>query len=198
MSVAFAMIDPRVQDADDKAAGTPPPLPPWAAGAVASEPTPGAGYIGDRGASPFESCTGWAAPGGAPQDGPEPFPAYSPRGRLIDPSATDDQKTYAMLMHLSLLLAAPAPFLSIVAPVIMWQVKKPGSRFIDDHGREAVNFHLSMLIYMLASALLMFVVIGVVLLPAVYALGIVGIVLSSIAARHGEYYRYPMCLRFLR
>ena len=221
MSVLVAMSDPAVQPPDQgaqapsagtgpAAQATPPPIPQEPAPAPApafSTPVSPAGGFNNDGPSTFGGVAPGVGPGAGPGGGGGPAGwapptltnAYvTPGRRLVDPDVTEEQKTYAMLMHLSLLLAAPAPFLSIVAPLIMWQIKKRESPFLDDHGREAVNFHISVLIYGLIGLVLTMVVIGIPLLIGVYALGIVGIVLSSIAAKHGEYYRYPMCLRFLK
>lgn len=103
-----------------------------------------------------------------------------------------------MLMHLTLALATIVPVIGIIAPVLMWQLRRTESAFIDDHGRETVNFHISILIYGVVSIALIFLCVGWVTLPAVYVLGIVGMILAAIAANNGEYFRYPMCIRFLR
>lgn len=171
----------------------------------AREPQSAIAPAGDANRSPEPAPPVTPAPPVIPAPSAQPFadPTAAPRTsssqRLQDPGASESERTYAMLIHLSLLLAGPAPVLSLVAPLIMWQVKKADSAFIDDHGREAVNFHISVLLYGLLS--LPFVLlcgVGAVPLTAAYALGVIGIVLSSIASRKGEYYRYPMCLRFLK
>lgn len=117
------------------------------------------------------------------------------RGRVIDPEATSGERTYATFLHLTVLL------IHIVLPVlpalVMWLVKKDQSPFLNDHGKEAVNFQISLLIYAVCAGVLMLVGIGVVLLPAVYILGIVGMVMGATAANRGEYFRYPMCLRLI-
>lgn len=135
-----------------------------------------------------------------------PGTAVTPDGRLVDPNATQEQKTYCTLMHLTLLLYAALPVLAIIAPVVMWQVKKNDSKFVDDHGKETVNFHISLMIY----GLVIFLV-SLPLVPAaglglctsaigyflVLGLGTIGMLLASLAANRGEYYRYPACLRFI-
>lgn len=130
------------------------------------------------------------------------------RGRAFEPDVSGDQKTYAVLMHLSLLGYLFAPFVMFIAPLIMWLVKKGESRFIDDHGRETLNFHLTLMIYAVVLPLLAApiavvtcglgvpLVIAAALLP--FVLGIVGMIAASASANRGEYYRYPMTLRFLR
>lgn len=116
--------------------------------------------------------------------------------RHIDPTATADQRTYALFTHLSLILAHMG--IMVIPPLILWLVKRKESHFIDDHGKEAVNFQISLLIYALISAILIPACgIGVVGFIAVYALGIVGMIMASVAANRGEFFRYPATIRFI-
>jgi uncharacterized protein len=128
------------------------------------------------------------------------------RGRAVEPNVTDDEKTWALLMHLSLLGHLVVPFLTVLAPLFMWTSKKDKSPFIDDHGREALNFQITLIIYSFAlpaiAALIGLITCGVgflLLIPAAllpYVLGIVGMIPAAMAANRGEYYRYPMTIRF--
>ncbi len=130
------------------------------------------------------------------------------RGRAWEPDATESERTYATLMHLSLLGYFAVWILMFAAPLIMWLIKKDESRFIDDHGRETLNFHISLTIYSfvlpLVAGLLTAVTCGLAAPLVVIAfflpfiLGIVGMIAASVAANKGEYYRYPMTLRFIR
>lgn len=139
-------------------------------------------------------------PNAYPHAAPAPSyaPAPGPRGRLVDPNATAEQRQYATLMHLTLLLALIMPILSVIAPLVMWLAKKDQSPFIDDHGKETLNFHISILIYYAISGLLVLVAIGLPLLIVVFILSLIGLVKASLAANRGEYYRYPMCIRLVR
>ena len=122
------------------------------------------------------------------------------RDRLVDPAVTSDQKTYALLMHLSLIATHFVPFALVLAPLIMWQIKKSESAYIDDQGREVVNFQLSLFLYTLAIIPLAIVTFGLaafVLVPAVYILGIVGMIMGAVAANKGEYFRYPATMRLI-
>lgn len=147
-------------------------------------------------------------PGPAPADGASvaagvgegaAAAAAGASGRLVDPSIASDVRTYALLMHLTPLLGLVLPVVSVAAPVIMWQVRRTSSPFIDDHGREAVNFHISLMVYALAGIpLSMFCFVGIGVWVAAGILAVVGMVMASIAAHNGEYYRYPMCLRWVK
>jgi uncharacterized Tic20 family protein len=117
-------------------------------------------------------------------------------GRLVDPYAGPGERTYALFNHLTLLTVHG--LFPVVPALIMWLIKRHESPFLDDHGKEAVNFQLSLVVYGLAALALMAVIVGIPLMVGVYVLGMVGMIRGAMAANRGEYYRYPMCLRFIR
>ncbi len=122
------------------------------------------------------------------------------QNRLVDHEADVSERQFAMWMHLSLLGSIVAPFVITIVPLVMWQTRKADSPFLDDHGREAVNFHISLYLYMLAIVPFLIMLtcgIGVLLIPGIYILGIIGMIAAAKAASRGEYYRYPMTIRFL-
>lgn len=127
-------------------------------------------------------------------------PGQPVRGeRLVDPAATSDQRTYALIMHLSLVASHFLPLALVIAPMVMWLIKKDESAFLDDHGKEATNFQLSLLLYALLIGALSVVSCGIAAVAFIplYVLAIVGMVLGAAAANRGEYYRYPACLRLI-
>jgi hypothetical protein len=81
----------------------------------------------------------------------------------------------------------------------MWLVKKDKSPFVDDHGREALNFQLSLLLLgvLLIPVSILTCGVGAVLYVALPVLTIVGTVLAGTAALRGEYFRYPVCIRMI-
>lgn len=123
-------------------------------------------------------------------------PAWSDGFRpVVDPDASRAERTYASLQHLSLLqfLIIPLP----IAGLILWLARRHESPFLDDHGKEAVNFQIALVLYGFASILLMTILIGFPLFLAVCVLGLVGMIRGALAAGRGEYYRYPACLRLI-
>jgi len=115
---------------------------------------------------------------------------------LADPHATEWERHYSMGLHLTLLAIHVA--VPLVPAIVMYMIKKDESPFVADHGREAVNFQLSLLLYGLIGALLIPACgTGFVVITATYVLGIVGMIFAAMAANKGRYYRYPACLRFL-
>lgn len=103
-----------------------------------------------------------------------------------------DDTNMAMLCHLL------AIFTSFVGPLIIWMIKKDESAFIDRHGREALNFQLTILIAWVASGLLAFVCIGFILMPVIWVANLVLCILAALKSSRGEEYRYPMCIRFVK
>lgn len=133
----------------------------------------------------------------------DPHEVYSEvvdgKGRVVDGQAAEWERTYSMFTHLTLLAVHFLP-LPVIAPLIMWLIKRDQSPFVDDHGREAINFQISLLIYALVVVPLAAILtcgIGAILWLGVWALGIVGMILAAVAAHRGQYYRYPATIRFL-
>ncbi len=125
--------------------------------------------------------------------------AASPAGRLSDPTISHEQRTYCLLMHASIVLLHFLAFFSFIVPLVMWLARKDTSRFIDDHGRETLNFHLSITLYgLIGFALIPLCGVGVAVLVFAYILAIVGGIMACVAASRAEYFRYPMCVRFVR
>ena len=133
--------------------------------------------------------------------------------RLHDAQATEAERTYTTFQHLIGLVSAldGVGFLGLIGTIIMWRIKANESPFYDDHGREAVNFQISLLLYLFVGGIvlglftLVTLGIGAVLAAPLMILGtiflivirFVGCIRGAVAANRGEYFRYPMCLRFL-
>jgi uncharacterized Tic20 family protein len=107
-------------------------------------------------------------------------------------------RTWDMLCHLSALAGYLIPFGNIIGPVLVWQIKKNEYPSVDEHGKEAVNFQISVLIYAIVSILLTIVLIGIPLLVATVIGNLAFIVIASIKANNGETFRYPLTIRFIR
>lgn len=139
-----------------------------------------------------------------------PFDQQPPQthpGRAYDHSADSSERTYALFTHLVGLVSLSnggIPLLGLIGTIIMWRIKAEQSPFLDDHGREATNFQLSLILYTVLGIAFMIVTFGIGALLAVpgmiamIALSIVGQVRGAMAAHRGEYYRYPCCVRFIK
>lgn len=113
------------------------------------------------------------------------------------PRTNSFERTYAMCIHLMWLAGHVIPVAPFVPALILWLIKRDQSPFIDDHGKEALNFQISIFLYILIGALT-FVCGGFVIIGVAYVLAIVGMVMAAVAAHGGRYYRYPMCIRMIR
>jgi hypothetical protein len=85
----------------------------------------------------------------------------------------------------------------VVGPLVVWLLKKNESTLVDEEGKESLNFQISMSIYMMVSAILIMVVIG---LPMLFGFAIADFILTLVAAvktSNGERYHYPITIRFL-
>lgn len=116
---------------------------------------------------------------------------------MHEPVSTQEwERTYGVFLHLS--LAAVMAGIPVVVALVMWLLKREKSAFVDDHGKEALNFQISLVLYNLAGIVLMPVCgIGVVLIVAACVLGIVGVIMGAVAASNGRLFRYPACIRLV-
>lgn len=119
----------------------------------------------------------------------------SPDNHNIDAEKAD--RTWGMICHLSSLAGFVVPFGNIIAPLVIWVMKKDESRFVDHHGKEAINFQISVTIYTFIAAISIIVLLGIVLLPAVLIFDLVLTIIAAIKANDGAYYRYPLTIRLV-
>lgn len=103
-----------------------------------------------------------------------------------------------MFGHLSALCGLFIPFANIVAPLILWQIKKEELPFASAQAKEAVNFQIAVTIYAAIAGLLCVILIGFLLLPIVIIADIVLIIMAAIKANEGTAYRYPWTFRLLK
>ena len=116
------------------------------------------------------------------------------------PSAggSSDERMWGMLCHLSTFAGYLIPFGNILGPLVIWLIKKDEYAFVEDQGKEALNFQISIMIYSLVSGILVLAIIGLPLLIAVIIFDVVMTVIAAIKANGGEYYRYPLTIRFVK
>lgn len=113
-------------------------------------------------------------------------------------STPANKNTWAMLIHLSALCGfIGVPFGHVVGPLVLWLVKREEDPMFDAHGKEALNFQISLTIYAIASCILMLVLIGFVLIFIVFIAGLVLTIVGAVKASKGELYHYPATIRFL-
>ena len=106
------------------------------------------------------------------------------------------ENTYCMLMHLSILLYGSG--LGIAVPIVLWAVNKDQSQVIDQHGKNIINFLISMFIYAVVSVALWIAIVGFFTLIAVAVVSIVFPIIAAVKANDEVYWKYPLCIRFLK
>ncbi len=111
------------------------------------------------------------------------------------PSA--EERQMGMIAHLSVFSGIIIPFGNIIAPLVIWQIKKDTMPFAADQAKEALNFNITVSIAGIICFLLTFVLIGLILAPIVGIAWLVLTVMACIKANNGEAYRYPFALRLI-
>jgi uncharacterized Tic20 family protein len=117
----------------------------------------------------------------------------------METSASSNVRTWTVLCHASALLGFFVPAAGhILGPLIVWLAKRGDAPEIDAHGKESLNFQISMLIYAVISGILCLIVIGFFLLALLHILNVVFVIVASIQASEGKFYRYPVAIRFIK
>lgn len=111
---------------------------------------------------------------------------------------SQEDRTWGMLCHLSSLSGLIIPFGNIIGPLVIWLIKKDQSWFVNDQGKESLNFQISLTIYGIISGVLVLVVIGFFLLLALGLFWIIFTVIATMKANEGITYRYPLTLRLVK
>ena len=112
---------------------------------------------------------------------------------------TESERNWSMLCHLSAFAAFLFPFGGgIIGPLICWMSKRDESLWINENGKAALNFNLSILLYMVLISPLIFIVIGIPLIGMLFLFKYIFIVIASIKAGKGEEFKYPLSIPFIQ
>src|SRR3984893_17425972 len=113
-------------------------------------------------------------------------------------STSSNVRTWCILAHATALVGFFVPLAGhIVGPLIIWLAKRQDSPEIDAHGKESLNFQISMLIYNAIAAILCLVLVGIPILILLHILNIIFVIIASIQASEGKLYRYPLAIRLI-
>jgi len=113
------------------------------------------------------------------------------------PAASEEEtRRWAMILHLSQLAGYLLPLAGIIAPILIWQLKKSDLPGLDSHGKAVCNWVISELIYGIISFVLAIFLIGIPLLIVLGVLGIVFPIIGGIKANSGEVWKYPLAIPF--
>ena len=102
-----------------------------------------------------------------------------------------DSRGWAAAAHLGTFLVG------FIAPLVIWLIKRDEDAFVEYHARESLNFQFSLMIYVLVSFLAILILIGIVMVAVVGVFAFVVIIIAGVKAAGGEFYRYPLSIRFI-
>jgi len=128
---------------------------------------------------------------------------------------TQEEKNSGMFAHLASFGSMIFPLGNIIGPMIVWLVKKDQSEFVDEHGKESLNFQITYTIIILillglgagfaissgfqgfegGIAISIIFFITIIIFYALFALVLV--IIAAVKASKGEMFRYPMSIRFI-
>ncbi len=125
-----------------------------------------------------------------------PEPSNNTPPPVPPPPSTDN--SLAVVMHLLGFAGFVFPFGNIIAPLILWLVKRSESPLLDAAGKEVLNFQISYTIYVAVAGILCFVLIGLLILPVIGLLWIIFMIIAAVKTGNGESYKYPFSIRLLQ
>jgi uncharacterized protein len=112
---------------------------------------------------------------------------------------SESERTWGMLAHLSALAGLVFPLLGIVlGPLVVYLARRDNSAFVAAHGKEALNFNITVLLATIVCMLLMMVFVGFLLGTALFVAWLVLTLIAAIKASEGQLYRYPISLRLIK
>lgn len=115
------------------------------------------------------------------------------------PQVSKEEQNWAMICHLSALAGFLVPFGNIFGPLIVWVLKRAEFPMVDVHGKEALNFQITVAIAVVVCIPLVFVLIGI---PLMFAIGVGALILTVMAAvkvSNGDFsFKYPLTIRLLK
>ena len=113
-------------------------------------------------------------------------------------TAAKEQHTWGMLCHAASFAGFVIPFGNVLGPLLVWLLKREGMPFVEDQGKEAVNFQITMTIVYIIGIILVIILVGLLVLIAAAAVSIILTIIAMINASSGTAYRYPFAIRFIK
>ena len=108
------------------------------------------------------------------------------------------ERQWALICHLSALSGYLIPFGHLIAPIVIWSMKKDEMPMVDEHGKEVINFQISMTIWFIIAGIFVIVLIGIPILIGLAVLNLIFIIIGAIKADSGVLYHYPLTVRFIK
>ncbi len=116
----------------------------------------------------------------------------APAAAYSGPAPSKDECNMALLTYILCLVTG------FIGPLIIWLIKKDQSAFVNHQGKEVLNWCITMVLAYIACFILMFIVIGIFLMPILLLVHLIFNIMGAISASKGVAYRYPFALRLLK
>ncbi len=122
------------------------------------------------------------------------------QGRLVDNDVTSEDCHWAAYQHLAgflgiVLFEGVGTMGAILLTAVLWMIKKDVSPYLDDHGREALNFQVTLALYRMIALVPLMFILGPAGLILVNLFGAVAMIMMALRGSRGEFVRYPMTIR---
>ena len=115
------------------------------------------------------------------------------------PTPDPEARKWAMFCHFAAFCWFLVPMVgNVIGPLIVWQLKRDTAVFVDDQGKEALNFQITFSLAMMICGVLAWVIIGFPLMMLVSVVALVLTIIAGVKANAGEPYRYPLCWRLIK
>jgi uncharacterized Tic20 family protein len=131
---------------------------------------------------------------GQPQPGPGYGPGYGPAAPYpVQPLTASDERMWSVFAQIGPIL------LAFIAPLVIWLLFKDRSRFVDQEGKEALNFQITLVFVHIACAIITLVTFGFgVVVYVVFVAALVFMILAAVENGRGAPYRYPVNIRLIK
>jgi len=116
----------------------------------------------------------------------------------FEAQTSEYENNWAMAAHLGTILGSFIPFANIIIPIAIMQSFKNESEYIVKHAKDSLNFQLTLLVYYIMSIVLIFIIVGIIMIPMIYIASIIVTIIAGIKASKGEYYDYPFNMNFIK
>ena len=115
-----------------------------------------------------------------------------------EPISEKEERQWAMLAHIGTFSSLFIPLGNIIAPIVVWQIRKHDSEFVVEQAKESLNFQITLILYSIISLFLCIIVIGFFLIFALIIFGLIMVIVAGIRTNDGQDFQYPMTLRLLK
>ncbi len=111
---------------------------------------------------------------------------------------SERERAWVAAMHATSLLGFLIPLGNVIAPLVLWLIARRTSPFVDEQGREALNFNLSIALYAVIAGILILLPVGLVILIATAGMLLVLPIVATVQGARGQEFHYPAAIGFIR